>query len=547
MSDNLSRSLIKVQCKIHPEIKPLIEESTKKLYCKKCNNIDKNNNSSNNLIVNNDINTAITTTTSSTTNNNEQNNIKNNNTVNYTNDEICDYHQNDKANFYCEDCLKSLCNECFQNHKSHKCFTPNISMSNFKQELEETKDKLKEIKLNTEDNINNLKPVQDFYKSLKDNLNSAIKSNIEKVQKFLNKKSAFFDVACNRMFNGLDNEIEETLSILNQFSKQLKNSSNKLSEMNEVIEDNSKSDVEICIFKKENNKKLSEIEHLVTDVEAYLSNKFKNLKIKIDNNMKKFEDESINLNNKIQKYEANLLDFIKSGIPSNCYRLRRFRSFFTYDVSKYYRNSSICLMVSKSISLCGLGLCGLYIENKNLYNSSSNDSKNTLKVKIKIIESLNISSSTNADKNNDNKNNETNDVKNVVMSMDVNIPSIRNAIDPVYQFYFNKAVNLYNDKVYYITIDSLNDDSYIKIWTGSFEDKDTFIRERGLLKTDNNNNNINNVLTEENNEKDQIHNQTIICNDTYVKFNLLKAFDYESDLNEFTMGIISDLIFAYSG
>ena len=82
-----------------------------------------------------------------------------------------------------------------------------------------------------------------------------------------------------------------------------------------------------------------------------------------------------------------------------------------------------------------------------------------------------------------------------IFSIDINIPSITNYIDPVYQFYLDNSYLLNKDKFYFIILTNLSNDTFINAWSGS------------IYKDKNNNN-------------------------TNIKLN---AFGIESDFNEFSI------------
>ena len=80
---------------------------------------------------------------------------------------------------------------------------------------------------------------------------------------------------------------------------------------------------------------------------------------------------------------------------------------------------------------------------------------------------------------------------------------------------------LNKDKFYFIILTNLSNDTFINTWSGS------------IYKDKNKNNN----------------NQTneIISNNDNIKFTFLNAFGVESDFNEFSNGIISDIIYSPVG
>ena len=157
------------------------------------------------------------------------------------------------------------------------------------------------------------------------------------------------------------------------------------------------------------------------------------------------------------------------------------------------------MIVSQSINLTGFALCGLFHEEGQPIK--------TYKINLKLYEVI--------DANSFNKDSKE------MFSIDVDIPSITNIIDPVYQFYLNNSYLLNKDYFYFIILTNLSEDVYINTWSGSiYKDK-------------------NSVTTNTNN--------VIISNNENIKFTFLNSFGIESDFNEFSNGIISDIIYSPVG
>jgi len=155
-------------------------------------------------------------------------------------------------------------------------------------------------------------------------------------------------------------------------------------------------------------------------------------------------------------------------------------------------------LTSHTINLVGFSLCGLF-------NNKSTDSKlDSLKVELKIYE---LDSVKNFDYN-----------SSAICCVEIMVPIILNVIDPVYQFYLNNSVTINKDKVYYIFINNLCTNNYVDLWSGE-------------------------VHTESKESNENQH--SVICNNSLVKFNFLNAFGVESDFNEFTAGMLSDIIFSH--
>ena len=108
------------------------------------------------------------------------------------------------------------------------------------------------------------------------------------------------------------------------------------------------------------------------------------------------------------------------------------------------------MIVSQNINLAGFALCGLYYEQDQPIK--------TYKVNLKVYEV-------------DDANNFGKDSKEMV-SIDVDIPTITNIIDPVFQFYLNNSFLIRKDKFYFINFTNLSEDAFINTWSGTiYKDK----------------------------------------------------------------------------
>ena len=106
-----------------------------------------------------------------------------------------------------------------------------------------------------------------------------------------------------------------------------------------------------------------------------------------------------------------------------------------------------------------------------------------------------------------------------MFDINIDVPTITNIIDPVYQFYLNNSYLLSKDKFYFIILNNLSDDAFINTWSG------TIFRDKKKVG----NNDTTNIVQ---------------ANNENIKFTFMNAFGVESDLNEFSGGIISDVIYS---
>ena len=106
-----------------------------------------------------------------------------------------------------------------------------------------------------------------------------------------------------------------------------------------------------------------------------------------------------------------------------------------------------------------------------------------------------------------------------MFDINIDVPTITNIIDPVYQFYLNNSYLINKDKFYFIILNNLADDAFINTWSG------TIFRDKKKVG----NNDTTNIVQ---------------ANNENIKFTFMYAFGVESDLNEFSGGIISDVIYS---
>jgi hypothetical protein len=215
--------------------------------------------------------------------------------------------------------------------------------------------------------------------------------------------------------------------------------------------------------------------------------------------METFSKKCEKLQKNVEIYENSVSNTIISGIPNICMRVRRFRKYY-YSATKYYKTNSICMMTSHTINLVGFSLCGLFL---NKSTASLSTAPQSIRIGIKVFETDSVT--------------EFSPNLPLICSIEVNVPLILNVIDPVYQFYLKNAVTVYKDKAYYIFIDNLSEVNYVDMWSGE-------VRKGKDESTD-----------------DQ---HSVVCNNSNVKFNFINTIGIESDFNEFTGGILSDIIFS---
>ena len=309
----------------------------------------------------------------------------------------------------------------------------------------------------------------------------------------MNLKSKEFLEEIEKIFNGLDCEVESSTTRLINMKKRATKSMEELENLLKEL-DSLKSDKKICLIKKSKDNLICNNYKFLSDLKNFINDSLIKTKEKSLKEMENFKKECEKFQIKAQIYENSISNTCMSGIPNITMRIRRFKKYF-FENSKYFKKSTVCLLTSHTINLVGFGICCLF--------NSGSKHKN-LKLELKIFELENTQ--------------KFDPQSNIISTQQILIPTTESMIDPVYQFYLKHAVTIHKDKVYYIIISNASDNNYIEIWAGEVsKDKD-----------------------------DMTENQNAVtCNNTGVKFNFITAPGVETDFNEFTGGILSDLIYSY--
>jgi hypothetical protein len=412
-------------------------------------------------------------------------------------EKICYKHNNEEAIFYCDDCSEFICKTCFATeHRSHNSSTFDLISLNIKDGLKKTSSDLNILKKNVDDNFQSVQEINNYFISHKNSFKTTLKDINERIVKNLKLKSKEFSEEVENIFNGIDFEVESSTQRLENTKKKASKMLNDFQSLHKEVE-SIKSDKKVCLFKKEKDGLINENIKFLSDIQFFLNQNLEKTKNKSVKEMENFSKKCSKFQRNAEIYENSVINTIVSGIPNICMRVRRFKKYF-FTNTRYFKTSSICMLTSHTINLVGFSLCGLF-------NNKSTDSKlDSLKVELKIYE---LDSVKNFDYN-----------SSAICCVEIMVPIILNVIDPVYQFYLNNSVTINKDKVYYIFINNLCTNNYVDLWSGE-------------------------VHTESKESNENQH--SVICNNSLVKFNFLNAFGVESDFNEFTAGMLSDIIFSH--
>jgi hypothetical protein len=411
---------------------------------------------------------------------------------------FCFKHKTEPSLFYCEECSQFICKTCFATeHRGHSSSTFDLISEVIKEKVNKLYEDLESLNKALEESNDALEEKNKYFEDKKQNFKNNLENVNQHITKALEDKATEYNNQIESFFNGVDKEVESNLNKLeikrktaNKMYEEFKKMQNDI----EQIDDDHK----ICLYKKEKDETIKENRQFLFDIKTFLQDQLTQTKERVEKEETNFKEKCESLKKNMDIYESSVISTMKSGIPNICSRIRRLCK-YSLEKSKYFKTDSLCMIVSQSINLTGFAICGLFHEPEQPIQ--------TYKINLKLYE-VN-------DANNFNKDSKE------MLSIDVDIPSITNYIDPVYQFYLSKSYLLNKDKFYFIILTNLSQDIYINTWSGSiYKDK-------------------NKVNTSQNN--------VIISNNDNIKFTFLNAFGIESDFNEFSNGIISDIIYSPVG
>ena len=483
---NFNDSILKrVQCSIHHGEKQnylSIDPKTFQIICTLCEKEGLKSKKKNLIIVAPELSNV------------EESNI-NNNQENEQSNHFCYKHQTEPSLFYCEECAQFICKTCFATeHRNHSSSTFDLISDVIKEKINKLHEDLENLNITLEKNKNSLEKKSEYFDNKKKTFQQNLDTVNQHISNALNEKSAEYETQIESFFNGVDKEVELNLTKIEIKRKESAKMYEEFKKMEEEISQIN-DDHKVCLYKKEKDEIIQENNKFLTEIKDFLQEQLSQTKERVEKEEKNFQEKCDNFKKTIDVYESSVLSTLNSGIPNICSRVRRLCR-YSYEKSKYFKKDSLCMIVSQNINLTGFALCGLYFEQDQPIK--------TYKVNLKLYEV-------------DDANNFSNDLK-AMLSIDVDIPTITNVVDPVYQFYLLKSYLISKDKFYFIILENLSEDVFINTWSGTiYKDKKNF------------NMNETNI---------------VYANNENIKFTFMNAFGVESDLNEFSGGIISDVIYS---
>ena len=486
---NINDSLLKrVRCSIHHENNKdylSIDPKNFKIICTLCEKEGLKSKNKNLIIVDPEL---------SNTEESLKNNKLNNQLENEDSNHFCYLHPTEPSLFYCEECANFICKTCFATeHRNHSSSTFDLISDVIKEKINKLYSDLENLSNSLEENRISLEEKNKYFEDKKKLFKQNLDTVNQHISNALDDKSKEYKSQIESFFNGVDKEVELNLTKLEIKKKASTKMYEEFQKMKTEI-NNINDDHRICLYKKEKDGIIQENRQFLFDIKDFLQEQLNQTKERVEKEESNFKEKCDNFKKNIDIYESSVLSTMKSGIPNICSRARRLCK-YSSEKGKFFKKDSLCMIVSQNINLAGFALCGLLYEQDQPIK--------TYKINLKLYEV--------DDANNFNKDSKE------MFSIEVDIPTITNIIDPVYQFYLNNSYLISKDKFYFIILTNLSNDVFINTWSGIiYKDKKQAIKETNIVQANNEN----------------------------IKFTFMNAFGVKSDLDEFNGGIISDIIYS---
>ena len=416
--------------------------------------------------------------------------------------------------YVCENCQDFICYRCIVNkmdgvgdksrHYFHDVESVNYLANSFKDDININLETLEEIinsldlLIKEEKNRNQefrIKLLEENKKQMQD---SCLKT-FDRINAYiLEKNKNLYINYCKDIYENKDNEINDLCLSNNNTKIKVKNIMDELKSIKDKINSEDISNEDKCdlhnkfiellnkgnLFIKKGKNLISESNQILN----YLNS---------DITKEKFNKIELIQNNLLFDKEQNLIQSLSNSFNNKgSFKLNRFVT-YKHQGLQYFGFSTLEFSCNNDIVLYGIFLCGKFIFSNNIKEKeisevSMND-RSFYEINVKIYQS--------------NKNL-------LLINENKKLYEIININDPVIKISFEKGLKINKDEKYAIIVENLENKKYCDLWIG------------GALKQSI----INNV-------------QKIKCNNTNIEFNFYLSNNYNSDMDEFKMGIIDGILY----
>jgi len=419
--------------------------------------------------------------------------------------------------YLCENCKDFICYRCVikkmdgegdkSRHYFHDIDSVNYIANSFKDDVEINLETIDDIINSLDFLINEEKNKNKNFRNklIEENKNeicNIYEKSFEKIKEnvFENNKG-LFDKYSKKVYNNKDNDIKDLYISNNNIKTIVQSTLDELKLIQEKINSDDVSDEDKCelhnkyieLIKKANLliQKGKSIVSQSKDILNHLNSE------EITN--KYIKEESLQNKLLLDKEKSFIQSLSTSNKNKGSYSLNRFVT-YKHEGPKFFGFSTLEFSCNNNIALYGLFLCGKYLSSNKIkqkdFSELSMSERNFYNINVKIYELSDVSK------------------KKLLIDENKMLYEIVDTNDPLINIKFEKSVKINKDEKYLIVIENLEDERYCDIWVGN-------VHKKLLLN----------------------NKQIIKCNNTGLEFCFTLSKDYNSDLNEFKMGIIEGILY----
>ena len=416
--------------------------------------------------------------------------------------------------YICENCQDFICYRCIvtkmdgvgdkSRHYFHDVESVNYLANSFKDDVDINLETLEEIVnsldflIKEEKNRNKefrMKTMEENKKQMND---SSLKTFDRIHEQFLEKNKNLYINYCKDVYENKDNEIKDLCLVNNDTKINIKNIMDELKSIKDKINDKNISNEDKCelhnkyiellnkgnLFIKKGNNLISESNTILN----YLNNNV---------TKDKFNKIESLQNNLLFDREKYLIQSLSSGNKNKgSFKLDRFVT-YRHQGLQYFGFSTLEFSCNVDIFLYGIFLCGKFIFSNNIKEKEISEvamnDRSYYEINVKIYQTNNNLLLVNENKK---------------------LYEIINTNDPVIKICFEKGIKINKDEKYAIIVENLENKKYCDLWVGSAL-KQSIINKAQKLK----------------------------CNNSNIEFNFYLSNNYNSDMDEFKMGIIDGILY----
>ena len=419
--------------------------------------------------------------------------------------------------YLCENCKDFICYRCIikrmdgegdkSRHYFHDIDSVNYIANSFRDDVDINLETIDDIINSLDFLVNEEKNRNKYFRNKlieenKNEINNCCLKSLDKIKEnVLEKSKDLFNNFCKKVCENKDNDIKDLYLSNNNIKEIVQSTLDELKIIQEQINNKDVSDEDKCELHNKYIELIKKANLIVQKGKSILSQSQEILtNLNNEEILNKYSKEESLQNKFLLDKEKSFIQSLSTSYKNKgSYSLNRFVT-YKHEGPKFFGFSTLEFSCDNNIVLYGLFLCGKYLSSKSMkqkdFSELSIDERNFYEINVKIYELNDISK------------------KKLLINENKKLYEIVESNDPLLNIKFEKSIKINKEDKYLIVIENLENEKYCDMWVGNIYKK--------LL--------VNNM-------------QIIKCNNTGFEFCFKLSKDYNSDLNEFKMGIIEGILY----